>query len=406
MNSESPAPRRVTETPPVFPCWLWRSNFNAWQHEPDDRWCGQLAKGGTFFTHWLPDQPAAPTCVPDNPPHPFDAIHGRPPSSPQAALGVREALIQAMRDCGMRGLYQHKIDHICTALAPLLAAPVPAGGETKCADCGCALNAGEAAAFTACDKCWDKKHPATTPTPPNSSPAATEGGKRLLGPETINEMADLFLRWKLPFTVCADRCAIEQQPGRVGTNLLSFVEAREMILAVVGPYLSERQHHLEVENSGLAFELEKANERVRVLEVYRDICNVQIKDDEKQFDADAAMIAALRQELSAARGDKELLDWLDHNCPNYSVGRTMNAPESPDPMPFAFKYGLGSRAKTIPFRGSVRGAIAAALKGHHAIELPDHMKNLPFADVCPHSVPIGYYCGKCAAMQSPAKGEQ
>lgn len=43
-----------------------------------------------------------------------------------------------------------------------------------------------------------------------------------------DELANAFLRWPLPHSVCADLCATKQGPGRVGTNLLSFVEARQM----------------------------------------------------------------------------------------------------------------------------------------------------------------------------------
>jgi hypothetical protein len=44
----------------------------------------------------------------------------------------------------------------------------------------------------------------------------------------IIELADAFCRWPLPDSVCADRCATTQGPGRTGTNLLSVVEARAM----------------------------------------------------------------------------------------------------------------------------------------------------------------------------------
>lgn len=50
-------------------------------------------------------------------------------------------------------------------------------------------------------------------------------------------MVDDFLRWPLPDSVCADGCATRQGPGRVGTNLLSAVEAKAMLEAVVMPKL-------------------------------------------------------------------------------------------------------------------------------------------------------------------------
>ena len=88
---------------------------------------------------------------------------------------------------------------------------------------------------------------------------------------------------------------------------------------------------------------------------------------EKQFVGDKrAMICAPCAYNDAGMAellkDKARLDWLDTDCPNYAVGRTINAPENPDPEPFAFTYGLGSRKKSIPFRGSVRNAIDRARK--------------------------------------------
>ena len=42
------------------------------------------------------------------------------------------------------------------------------------------------------------------------------------------DMAEAFLRWPLPESVCADLCATKQGPCRVGTNLLSYTEAKQM----------------------------------------------------------------------------------------------------------------------------------------------------------------------------------
>lgn len=39
--------------------------------------------------------------------------------------------------------------------------PAVAASGTACADCGTALNAGEAKTFTVCDACWDKAYPAS-----------------------------------------------------------------------------------------------------------------------------------------------------------------------------------------------------------------------------------------------------
>lgn len=43
------------------------------------------------------------------------------------------------------------------------------------------------------------------------------------------EMVDRFLTWPLPFSVCADPCTTKQQDGRIGTNLLSAIEAKAML---------------------------------------------------------------------------------------------------------------------------------------------------------------------------------
>jgi hypothetical protein len=51
----------------------------------------------------------------------------------------------------------------------------------------------------------------------------------------IDSMVDDFLRWPLPDSVCADGCATKQGPGRIGTNLLTAIEAKEMFRAVVLP---------------------------------------------------------------------------------------------------------------------------------------------------------------------------
>ncbi len=45
---------------------------------------------------------------------------------------------------------------------------------------------------------------------------------------SAHDLAEAFLRWPLPESVCADLCATKQGPGRVGTNLLSYVEAKQM----------------------------------------------------------------------------------------------------------------------------------------------------------------------------------
>ena len=47
---------------------------------------------------------------------------------------------------------------------------------------------------------------------------------------TIGERVERFLNWPLPDSVCADGCATQQgYPHRVGTNLLTAGEARQML---------------------------------------------------------------------------------------------------------------------------------------------------------------------------------
>lgn len=48
--------------------------------------------------------------------------------------------------------------------------------------------------------------------------------------QKIDELVDRFLSWPLPESVCSDQCAtIPGYPHRVGTNLLTAKEAKQMI---------------------------------------------------------------------------------------------------------------------------------------------------------------------------------
>lgn len=47
--------------------------------------------------------------------------------------------------------------------------------------------------------------------------------------DEIEKLVQRFLTWPLPYSVCADLCATKQQSGRTGTNLLSAVEAEQML---------------------------------------------------------------------------------------------------------------------------------------------------------------------------------
>jgi hypothetical protein len=46
----------------------------------------------------------------------------------------------------------------------------------------------------------------------------------------IDSLVDKFLSWPLPESVCSDLCVTEHgEKGRVGTNLLTADEARQML---------------------------------------------------------------------------------------------------------------------------------------------------------------------------------
>jgi hypothetical protein len=96
--------------------------------------------------------------------------------------------------------------------------------------------------------------------------------------QIINEMTEAFLRWPLPESVCADLCTTKQQPGRVGTNLLTFTEAHQMFTTVCGPTLAALRARCEVLDLGA-------------------------KDLGEQLKLARARCAELGR-------DKELLDWL------------------------------------------------------------------------------------------------
>jgi hypothetical protein len=58
------------------------------------------------------------------------------------------------------------------------------------------------------------------------SATLTTGASKM---EVTDKMVDRFLSWPMPFSVCADLCATKQGPGRVGTNLLTADQARQML---------------------------------------------------------------------------------------------------------------------------------------------------------------------------------
>lgn len=55
----------------------------------------------------------------------------------------------------------------------------------------------------------------------------------------MQALAERFCATPLPESICADLCATRQGPGRTGTNLLSVIEAREVLGAVLGNHVAE-----------------------------------------------------------------------------------------------------------------------------------------------------------------------
>lgn len=53
--------------------------------------------------------------------------------------------------------------------------------------------------------------------------------------ELCRQMAEEFICWPLPESVCADPCATTRGAGRIGTNLLAWVEAKAMFEAIAAP---------------------------------------------------------------------------------------------------------------------------------------------------------------------------
>lgn len=97
-----------------------------------------------------------------------------------------------------------------------------------------------------CPICHKPQHFSNeTPAPFNCRcpqvPTTTSDAANMNTPDEplAHELAEKFLRWPLPHSVCADRCATSQGPGRIGTNLLSYIEARQMMQEVVIQTLHE-----------------------------------------------------------------------------------------------------------------------------------------------------------------------
>jgi hypothetical protein len=78
--------------------------------------------------------------------------------------------------------------------------------------------------------------------PDTPLPATARSGMAMLmatDRPRLSLMVERFLNWPLPGSVCSDQCATKQDyPNRIGTNLLTADEARQMLEYVLAP-LSE-----------------------------------------------------------------------------------------------------------------------------------------------------------------------
>lgn len=179
-------PIKITDQSPVFPCWLWSlhtETWSRWNRWPLEDECYQLSE----FTHWHPDQPTAPT----QPPAPLAG--GTEP--PENIVGT--------------GFYRN-------------AAP-GTFGPSEWLDLLMACQDGRATCMRVMEYIERETVPVGRVQPPE---------------DLLEEMTNKFLRWPLPESVCADLCAIKQGPGRVGTSLLSYVEALAMMNDVVKPVIT------------------------------------------------------------------------------------------------------------------------------------------------------------------------
>lgn len=135
----------------------------------------------------------------------------------------------------------------------------------------------------------------------------------------IKNMAEAFLRWPLPDSVRADDCACRQGSGRIGTNLLSYPEAVQMIKEVVAPNLPH-----DGEPSMRTFHDAAMRELYRMLD---------IKDDELRFKWAALELGRrldrlknLEEELARVR--EEVIWVFEENLvPEYIQGYTKGAHE-------------------------------------------------------------------------------
>lgn len=78
----------------------------------------------------------------------------------------------------------------------------------------------------------------------------------------LDNLAERFCAAPLPESVCADLCATRQGPGRTGTNLLSIIEAKAVLGAILDDTIRDAEIEIEMADSEREDE-KKASARLR-----------------------------------------------------------------------------------------------------------------------------------------------
>lgn len=194
------------------------------------------------------------------------------------------------------------------------------------------------------------------------------------GGETIKQLAEAFIRWPLPESVCADLCATKQGPDRVGTNLLSYPEALAMMRELVTPLLDRREAELvrlkellgEAQKRFIAGDqvIDSLRAQLTALEHQNAELRGEVADLKNAggppFIRSEAIrnlretVATLRQQLAEAEADKARLDWL-----------------TKDALDFEFRFMLkGSPTKNFATGCVIRGVIDAAMSAQREQSSP------------------------------------
>ena len=98
-----------------------------------------------------------------------------------------------------------------------------------------------------CTFCGDDVQEFATHLCKDDSTAPKRGHQEAFNPmpQVTSVLVDRFLQWPLPNSVCADLCATKQGPGRIGTNLLTATEAKQMLEFVIGPPLQPQESSIQ-----------------------------------------------------------------------------------------------------------------------------------------------------------------